>query len=115
MTNARRAIWLTIIGCLIGVMALIGGVLLTQDRTTVAAIVEPLRSQSMHDAAYANSANPRPVSDITCKTATTTTTTLPNITTFETTLMIANYTGLALAVGGRGLTNRPPEKLLPPG
>ena len=74
MTNARRAIWLAIIGCLIGVVALISGVLLTQDRATIAAIVEPLRSQSMHDIAYANSANPRPVSDITCKLATTTTT-----------------------------------------
>ncbi len=102
MTNARRAIWLAIIGCLIGVVALISGVLLTQDRATVAAIVEPRRSQSMHDIAYANSANPRPVSDITCKLATTTTTTLPNITTFETAAMIANYTGLALAVGGKG-------------
>lgn len=109
MLNTKRAIWLAVIGGLIGVLALIASMLLGQQGMAVAAIVNPVRSLSLQgDAAQILPQN-HAQSNIVCTLATTTTTTLPNITTFETAAMIANYTGLALAVGGRG-QQVPPQR-----
>lgn len=100
--KAKRAVWLAVIGGLIGILALIGSVLLAQRGLAVASMVNPVRSRPARGVELDTFAYPRAENVIMCTLATTTTTTLPNITTFETAAMIANYTGVALAVGNRG-------------
>lgn len=100
--NTKRAFWLAIIGSMIGMLAFIGSMLLVKRESTIASVANPLQSQPVRYIARDTFVHPNLSTTILCTLATTTTTSLPNITTFETAAMIANYTGLALAVGDRG-------------
>lgn len=108
MMNAKKVLWLAGIAGLIGVLAFIGNGMLAHRETAIAAIVNPIQSQPVRQLAPDIFAyhNLEAVA-IMCTLATTTTTTLPNITTIENAAMIANYTGLALAVGGKGAQIEP--------